>query len=252
MSVDVFIFGTQKSGTTWMRNILSLVGRASGRHEWQLPVLFSHIDAYVALCGGGKAADPTIVTSIVANAYRTALSAVGQFNIDKSAFPCLPEAARDDTLYPHAMIMMRRTFPEARTLMIVRDPRDVLVSSCHYFGLQESNLDEAYISSFANSWSKCNLKWILDDPDSVVRFEDLKEDFRGAVRQCLGDIDLTVDDTTMDNLVDRYKTIEFSQRSDAFFYRSGEAGAWRHSLSARNAEIIKSVANLAMKTFDYV
>ena len=252
MSIDVFIFGIQKSGTTWMRNILSHVGKTSAKHEWQLPMLFRHMDAYVTLCGGGRHADPALITTIVEKTYDTVLNTFGVYNIDKSAFPCLPESGRDDDLYPHAMLMMRRAFPKARTLMIVRDPRDVLVSSCHYFDLQEVAMDEEYITAFANSWSKCNLNWMLCKPDSIVRFEDLKLEFRRTVRDCITEVGLNIDDLTIQILIDHYQTIEFSQISDAFFYRKGEAGGWRRSLSERNAEIIKNTAGFAMQVFDYV
>lgn len=168
---------------------------------------------------------------------------------DKSAYPALSVASRDDALYPYHVTLTKRLFPDSKSIQIVRDPRDVLASSKHYFGFKHLGKDE--IISYAHSWSKCNLRWLSDKPNIVIRFEDLKNNFEETIRLIFDSIGLDYDHTTYKKVIMLYKSIDLSQKSDPTFYRQGIIGDWKKTLTDEESDIISTHGAAAMSVFDY-
>lgn len=168
---------------------------------------------------------------------------------DKSAYPSLAVASRDDAIYPYHLALTKRMFPSSKNIQIIRDPRDVLVSSKHYFGITE--LGEVEVRAYANSWSKCNMRWALDRPDFVMRFEDLKHNFEETVVTLLKAIELNYDQSVFDNMLNDFKGIELSRKADPGFYRLGMVGEWKEGLSEAESVAVSSHAAMAMELFGY-
>ncbi|MET3713021.1 hypothetical protein ABIC65_003740 [Sphingomonas trueperi] len=248
----IFLFGTQKSGTTWLRNIISQFVGVSAAYEWQIPRLVNAMHSHVEFCGVRRPPEETREKCILASrrALKQLIASEGPHNTcDKSAYPALSVSFRDDTLFPYHVSLTRRMFPSSKNIQIVRDPRDVLASSKSYFNL--SLIDDDEVINYVNSWSKCNLSWIDDDPDFVLRFEDLKQRFEETVSLLLECIGVRYTKAAFQKAVDLYKRIDLSKSIDPTFYRQGVVGAWQYELSKNESDLICKHGSIAMRVFGY-
>jgi hypothetical protein len=89
-------------------------------------------------------------------------------------------------------------FPKTKAVYVMRDPRDTLVSFYYYLGQPHSSLSEflrqplsAYLrwansrhgnsNSVAERWANHVKGWLEADDTVVVRYEELKTDYRGVL-----------------------------------------------------------------------
>ncbi|WOJ89502.1 ankyrin repeat domain-containing protein [Methylocapsa polymorpha] len=252
----IFLFGTQKSGTTWLRNIISHFTPINSQAEWQLPYLVEAAENHVStLCAAPRAIQRKAELAFVRAAFSSLLAQVPGCSCDKSAYPCLPGAGRDDRVFAYAVDMGRYFFPRAKQVMIVRDPRDVFVSSKAYWpDLAErriASFDDAYLREFINSWSRCNLTWLSAAPDFIVRYEDLKNDFVAQVTDLLSALDFEACPIRLRKVQAELETIDISKTRDPIFYRKGIVGDWQDEMTPHQNKIIWDAGAFAMEQFGY-
>ncbi len=125
-----------------------------------------------------------------------------------------------------------------RALHIVRDPRDVLLSALNYRrlnGVTESQLsDRAYAEMFINTggdptwkqqkfgtWASHAKSWTGTDrfPVKTIRYEDLKADTMGVMRDAVEFMGLDIDDDALARAVkassfDSLRAIEIREKAD--------------------------------------
>ncbi|MGA9599029.1 MAG: ankyrin repeat domain-containing protein [Methylocystis sp.] len=246
----LFCFGTQKSGTTWLQNILSELVPTNKFAEWQFPVLAHTVENHIESFCMEHTLRNSAEHEVLASAWAALLSQVKNCTSDKSAYPCLEECGRNDGLFRYAVDSVRHYFPAAKQVMIVRDPRDVLVSSKHFFSLS-NQLNERFIEDFIDSWARCNLRWFASKPDLVIRYEDLKLQFESQVTNLASMLNIFLDDTALADICATYKTIEICQKEHPAFYRKGTIGQWKEIFTSSQNDNIFDCGMEAMNLFGY-
>ncbi len=168
---------------------------------------------------------------------------------DKSAYPCFGSAGSDDELFTVALHIKKLLFPDSIQIMIIRDPRDVLISSKYYFRSGELNKSE--LVSTINSWAACNFCWIADEPSLVIRYEDLKLNFEQTVRTIFNTLDEPLRPELLQEIKSKYEQIDYSRQQDAHFFRSGTIGQWKQDQwRAQNDLVVQNAAHI-MQLFGY-
>ncbi len=248
-----FMFGTQKSGTTWLRNLAGSLTPIDRDSEWYFPALAqsfeNHFLRYANHLAEKKMA---LLRSNIARAWQFLVCSTGEFSfVDKSAYPCIAENGFREDLFPYAAVMKKFYFPDCRSVLIVRDPRDVLISSKYFFGRAQLAFDADYLTRFINGWARCNLHWLDAQPTLVVRFEDLKTDFEATLRALLSAINIKATAAEFDAVCARHALIDAVQHENPAFYRKGVVGDWKNELSADEASLIWEVGGDAMHAFGY-
>lgn len=155
----------------------------------------------------------------------------------------------------------------ARVIYIVRDPRDVLVSSSYYFnstfdeGIERMSNDDFVIGEDSvvqplRSWSFHVKSWMQaktnnDFPVLLVKYEDLLADPVQAFTRILKFLRWDIDDALVRTCVEatsfnklkemeaRDGMVENRSRSDAPFFRTGGAGKYKDVLSMQQIERIE-------------
>lgn len=157
--------------------------------------------------------------------------------------------------------VFRRLFPEAKIVAIVRDGRDTLVSTFrHVERVMRADgkgaESEAFLVEKARSYCE---RWVrsLDDAAKfaernpgvlhTVRYEDLKQDFRGAfgaVLEFLG-ADVTDDEIARCEEASSFQRLsggrEAGDEDRNAFVRKGIVGDWRSSLSEQHLAVFNEV-----------
>jgi len=248
-----FMFGTQKSGTTWLRNLAGSLTAIDRDSEWYLPALAegfeNHFLRYANHPADTKVA---LLRSNVARAWQFLICSTGALSfVDKSAYPCVAETGFRDDLFPYAAAMKEFYFPDSRSVLVVRDPRDVLISSKYFFGRIHLAFDADYLTRFINGWARSNLHWLAAKPTLLIRFEDLKTNFAASLRALLSAIDVEATAAEFDAICAGHASIAAVQQENPVFYRKGAVGDWKHELSADEAALIWEVGGDAMRAFGY-
>jgi len=268
----IFIIGSQKSGTTWLRNCISHVTPISMKSEWYFVefemAVRRHIERY-----GGALSDverENAVTATVREGWRTLLStATPEANSDKSAYPTDLRKVSPDNFGAHcqAVSIAKKYFPESKTIVIVRDPRAVYNSLWHFRNVATKNRHfyPAQIGrklrnrlrmpdprKFGKTWFEQNSQWIDDNPDVVIRYEDLKTDFFVTMRKILTQTRQEVSDEIIREIYNAEFDIKKSKMRQKGLYRKGEIYDWKKYLSRRTAQQIASGAEPLMRFMKYL
>lgn len=267
----LFLIGSQKSGTTWLRNCLSHVTPISLGQEWYLPELYEAVSGHINSFGRTLSDDErrNAVNASVRDAWLNMIRAATPGAMaDKSAYPCLPTKklpVRND-LHPFAVRIAKNIFPEGKTLVIVRDPRAVYNSWRHYRQALRSRprsrlgLVGAWVSDwrqtadaevFARNWAIQNSRWIEDNPNFVVRYEDLKSDFETTLLRMFENIGMAVDPSVLARIYTEEYEIEKTRERQPEIYRKGVIDDWRNHLSAAESQMIELEAGDLMERLGY-
>jgi aryl sulfotransferase len=216
---------------------------------------------------------PEELARLRATAYRVALDGMTDVAVVKMHDAWLP--------FPGTNAL---PFPEDRIrslILLVRDPRDVAVSLAHHNGVTidaaiarmedsqycigrtESGLN-VQLDQYLSDWSRHTLSWL----DSglrplVVRYEDLL----ASPLRVFGTIARTIGVQRSEAVVRKsiaaccFERLQAGESRDGFgescrvssdrFFRAGKAGAWRHRLTARQAQRITRNHDRVMRLLGY-
>jgi hypothetical protein len=246
-----FIIGSQKSGTTWLRDCLDEFVLFC-KPEWYYPQLLSgladHIDSFGVSIPAEKRLE---AVRSISDAVWKALN--GDFAGEKSAYPCSTTlgAIRPD-IHALAVSKTREYFPNSRIGVIVRDPRAVFNSLRHYLDhFREGWSRETDPKIFAETWAHQNLEWVRQKPDAIVFYERLKTDFETTPRRAFSNLGI---EHTPDDIA-RTKTKAYAvdglRSRQPEIYRTGTIDEWRCKLEPEVAETILAIAGPAMTEIGY-
>jgi len=163
-------------------------------------------------------------------------------------------------------------------IYILRDPRDVALSSAEFFGVPLGQTIETMSDKNAlglpakgmvyeamSSWSIHVKSWTQRRIGKliVVRYEDLLADPYGQFGKIARKLGITTEEARIRRAVEHasFKTLQrmeretgFTERTDASerFFRSGRSGAWKDALTPEQAKRIERDHREQMKRFGYL
>jgi hypothetical protein len=178
--------------------------------------------------------------------------------------------------YGHPTISVKASIG---VIYIVRDPRDVAVSAADHYGL---TIDQAIemmndkqsrgrampgntVYERMSSWSDHVKSWTRwkHTPLQVLRYEDMLADPFGQFGGVARKLGITRDEARIRRAIEfsSFKTLQDQEAESGFveksvnsarFFRSGRAGAWRETLTTRQAAAIERDHAVQMRRFGYL
>lgn len=245
-----FIVGSQKSGTSWLKNCLKHCIRIDSP-EWYYPELHALISSHMDKYGASQS-----VEARRSSAQHMAVAAwaelLREFDGDKSAYPNAPADWVRTDLFPQAVQQAKTHFRDGRVVVITRDPRATYNSLKHYLEFHEEGwslrLDPL---DFARNWTLHNSAWLSDEPDVHVRYEDLKTDFDREMATVLKGLALPHDA----DLVATIRGAEFDVGAHKAelpaLYRTGTTDEWMSKLDPSEIAAIEEGAGELMARLGY-
>lgn len=269
----VWIFGSGRSGSTWLRSVM---GETSGHRVWEEPLvgrLFGEFYDPVQRNNLDRAdfimGDPTRAGWI---------QSIRNFVLDgaRNAHPFLtPEdylVIKEPNGSQGAPLLME-ALPESRMVLLIRDPRDAVAS----------NLDAARNGGWLHEWADKGA-WKRDgtadnDPDafvktraviyaqqvgnakrayeahkgskSLVRYEDLLEDTLSTMKRLFTELDVPFEAGELAGVAETHSwaNIPEGEKGEGKFYRRARPGGWKDDLTPEQVAIVEEATATLLNDF---
>ncbi|MBX6422741.1 sulfotransferase [Thermosulfurimonas sp. F29] len=156
--------------------------------------------------------------------------------------------------------LMERLFPEARIISPVRDPRSVVLSGWYFnsridptFRRTRGRTQELWAQDMGSIWRRdieALLKFRKRYPDRIlfVKYEELRKD---PERECARIFDFLEVKSDGSILADIVKKTSFDKFKDGRFFRKGSLDDWKRELVPEAIRIIEKLNLHLMKEFGY-
>jgi hypothetical protein len=264
----VWIFGTARTGSSWLSSMMGEVGGYARWHEPLVGHLFGNL-YYVR--AGHRSEDEHFVLG--ARYKDIWMSAVRNFVLD-GATARFPEVAGENGGYlvikePQGSMgapLLMEALPESRMILLVRDPRDVVASNldAHQKGTWTADLmkkggrekppslaesrPNAFVKGQANRYVRDvgNAKLAYDahaGRKALVKYEDLRADTLGTIRSMYSALELPADGGELARVVEKHswENIPEEEKGGGKFHRKAKPGGWQEDLTPEQAGIVEEV-----------
>jgi hypothetical protein len=268
----VWVFGTARTGSSWLSAIMGEVGGYSRWHEPLVGHLFGNLYYERA---GHRSEDEHF---ILGASYRELwLGTIRRFVLDSAAarFPKVADEGYLIIKEPQGSMgapLLMEALPESRMILLVRDPRDVVASNldAHKGGTWTADLmrkggkekppslaesrPDAFVKGQARRYVRDvgNAKKAYDAHGGfkvLVRYEDLRADTLQTMKRIYSELEMPVEGADLARSVEKHswEKIPSEQKGEGKFHRKAKPGGWREDLTARQAEIVEGVAGSLLR-----
>lgn len=267
----VWMFGTARTGSTWLSAMMDEIDGYARWHEPLVGHLFGNL-YYVR--AGHRSKDGNF---ILGGDKELWMPSIRSFVLD-GATRRFPEVVEGDYLIikePQGSMgapLLMEALPESRMILLVRDPRDVTASNldAHRKGSWTYDLErkggkekketladsqpDAFVRSQAARYVRDvgNAKKAYDAHEGhkiIVRYEALRGDSLATLRSIYSTLDLPVDDEQLIRAVEKHawENVPEEEKGEGKFYRKAKPGGWQEDLTSRQAEIVEEVTGSLLK-----
>jgi hypothetical protein len=267
----VWIFGSGRSGSTWLR---SMMGEMGGHHVWEEPMVGRLFGEFYARSPqeNRRSADFIMGEPIRKGWTRS----VRDFVLDGAAYSN-PQTRADDYLIikePNGSIgapLIMEALPESRMILLVRDPRDVVASVLDARreggwlyesrnGGRSRSPAEKRPRAFAGERARVyrrgvqNAKLAYDahrGPKALLRYEDLVSDTLETMRRLYAALGIEVDPNELAKAVEKHswENVPEEEKGKGKFYRKGTPGGWREDLTPEQARTVERITAPLLEEF---
>jgi hypothetical protein len=270
----VWIFGTARTGSTWLGSMMSAL---KGHRRWREPKL-GHLFGYYF--------DRHGEASIFKSSHKeTWLNNIRSIVLDGATarFTRVSKQGSDYLIIqePNGSAgapWLLEALPESRIVFLLRDPRDVVASQLDAFKKgswayteylltdSEGQREEpdspadtnpnAYIEYAANRYLRDigYVKQAYDlhrGPKALVRYEDLRTDTLGAMKRMYSVLGIVVDERELARAVDMHawENIAEEEKGPGKLRRRATPGAWREDLTPEQARAVERITAPLLEEF---
>ena len=275
----IWIFGTGRSGSTWLSNMM---GEIENHARWNEPLVGALL-GYFYYERAGHRADKGGKNFILGRRYKdTWVGPMRDLVLGGAAarFPELAEGGYVVIKEPNGSVgapLLMEILPESRMILLVRDPRDVVASSIdsrkegswRYQRRQrigdtkveeeaEKIVREAsqFVHIRAEGYVQAigNAKLAYDahrGPKALVRYEDLVADTTGTMRRLYAALEIEVNPAELAKVVEKHswENVPEEEKGEGKFYRKGRPGSWREDLTQEQARMVEEITASLLKKF---
>lgn len=269
----VWIFGSGRSGSTWLR---SMMGEMSHHRVWEEPMVGRLFGEFYA-----RAPEENLRSAgfVMGNPIRRGWTrSIRNFVLDGARYSN-PGLGAEDYLVikePNGSVgapLLMEALPESRMILLVRDPRDVVASvfdAARDGGWLNEQLERdaserkaladrkpnVYVKRRANVYlqSVAGAKKAYDahrGPKTLVRYEDLRTETLTEMRRIYSELGITVDGAELEKAVEKHswERVPEDEKGRGKARRKAKPGSWTEDLTEEQVEVVERVTAPILEEF---
>jgi hypothetical protein len=268
----VWIFGSGRSGSTWLR---SMMGELEDAGVWEEPMVGRLFGEFYSRTPKDnlRSADFVMGDPI----RRGWISSIRNFVLDGALYsnPRLGSGEYLIIKEPNGSVgapLLMEALPESCMILLVRDPRDVVASvldaATEGGWLYESREGKtnasrktekrpnAFVRERANVYRRgVESAWRAYDahkgPKVLVRYEDLRADTMNEMRRIYAVLGIAVEDEDLRRAVEKHswENVPDREKGRGRFFRRGTSGGWKEDLTPRQVEVVEKITASLLQRF---
>ena len=268
----VWIFGSGRSGSTWLR---SMMGELEDAGVWEEPMVGRLFGEFYSRAPKDnlRSADFIMGDPIRKGWIRS----VRNFVLDGALYsnPRLRSGEYLIIKEPNGSVgapLLMEALPESRMILLVRDPRDVIASvldaATEGGWLYESRggrtnasrrsdrRPNSFVRERANVYRRgVESAWRAYDahegPKVLVRYEDLRADTIDEMRRIYAVLGIAAEDEDLRRAVEKHswENVPDREKGRGKFYRRGTSGGWKEDLTPKQVEVVEKATASLLERF---
>ncbi len=270
----IWIFGSPRSGSTWLRDMMKDLDRYQLWEEPLVGQLFGEFH--------NRAPEVELRRHDFIMADETCegwIRSIRNFVLDCAGYS-RPNLGSGDYLVikePNGSIgapLLMEALPESRMILLVRDPRDIVSSMLDgarqggWMFERRKESDEwkrrtgadkdpdTFIRNRSRKYLQhaSSAKKAYDahrGPKMLIRYEELRADALGTMKRLYSTLGIPVDEGELERVVKEHswENIPEEEKGEGKFYRKATPGGWREDLTPEQAKIIEKVTAPLLEEF---
>lgn len=269
----IWIFGSGRSGSTWLRSMMSELDE---HRVWEEPMVGLLFGRFYSRAQTGQLGSANFIMS---NPTRKGwMRSVRNFVLDGARY-AHPRLRPENYLVvkePNGSVgapLIMEAIPESRMILLIRDPRDVVASVLDatrnggWLYEQKSGgawKENSVADKNPDGFVKMRAQTYLRDaggaarayrehkgPKTLVRYEELVEDTLGTVSRIYSELGLPVDEAQLAKAVEKHswENVPEEKKGEGKFYRKGASGGWKEDLTEKQIQIVENIIEPLLKEF---
>jgi hypothetical protein len=248
----VWIFGSGRSGSTWLR---SMMGELGGAKVWEEPMVGRLFGEFYARAPKDnlRSADFVMGDPI----RRGWISSIRNFVLDGARYSN-PRLGAGEYLVikePNGSVgapLLMEALPESRMILLLRDPRDVVASVLDaateggwLYESREGRTGAGRTNSFVRERANVYRRgvegawWAYDahnGPKVLVRYEDLRAETLGEMRRIYSVLGIPAEEGDLEKAVEKHSW-------------QNVPGGWREDLTPKQVEVVEKATASLLERF---
>jgi hypothetical protein len=269
----VWIFGSGRSGSTWLR---SMMGEMGSVRVWEEPMVGRLFGEFYT-----RAPKENLRSAhfVMGDPIRKGwIDSIRNFVLDGARYsnPLLGTEEYLVIKEPNGSVgalLLMEALPESRMILLVRDPRDVVASILDaareggwLYESREGRTSKklrkierrpnSFVKERANTYRRgVENAWRAyeahEGPKVLVRYEELRADTLGEMRRIYSVLGVPVEEEVLRRAVEKHswENVPEEEKGRGKFYRRGTPGGWMEDLTPRQVEVVERTTASLLERF---